>query len=415
MDINYPKGFVRSALSISISVALVGCAATPTDIRQSRGTNQTLSSAQWQSNLDRARAEFSRGNYGNAIVLLEAEIANRPASVAALNGLGACYDQLGRFDVAQRYYYRALDMAPESSTTLSNIGYSYMQEGRHEEAIQILELALQRDTGNITAASNLAMAKSKFSESGLESTLASEQTQNPGASGRADISAGNPSSTASTTQSVPGASLVQILDSIAGSQQTLNDSSDFKVSSSDIKEQSNPDQVVEEPFKKIVEQSKDVELSAIPNLPSPASLTSAVSETNTANKSSLIPSTSVIQPETKVAAINPVPVPANSLRAIASAQTDASLTGLLPAAPVIREPSAVIIEPESLVEKSAISALEMPEPLTSAMADSRKTSAVAASQSTAVPQPENGISAIDPLPTPTLSQQSIEPTPQLNK
>ncbi|MBT8145744.1 MAG: LytR C-terminal domain-containing protein, partial [Gammaproteobacteria bacterium] len=106
------------------------------------------------------RAEFGRGNYGNAIEYLEKELSQKPASVAALNGLGACYDQLGRYEVAQRYYFRALDLSPESSQTLSNIGYSYLQQGRHREAVAVLELALQKNDGNQVAANNLELAKS---------------------------------------------------------------------------------------------------------------------------------------------------------------------------------------------------------------------------------------------------------------
>lgn len=161
----------RSALSISIALAMVGCTSTP----PGDGTPASLFadppvSNVLASNLDIARAEFGRGNYGNAIEYLEKELTQKPASVAALNGLGACYDQLGRYDVAQRYYFRALDLSPESSRTLSNIGYSYLQQGRHREAVALLELALQKDGGNQVAANNLALARA-----GLEETAPAVQ------------------------------------------------------------------------------------------------------------------------------------------------------------------------------------------------------------------------------------------------
>lgn len=153
------KHCVRVILPLSISIALLGCAA-PGGNDSLRGASAEVVALpdQQLSNLTLARAEFGRGNYGNAIAYLERELSQKPVSVAALNGLGACYDQMGRYDVAQRYYFRALDLAPDSSVTLSNIGYSYLKQGRSREAVQILELALQKDAGNKVAASNLAMA-----------------------------------------------------------------------------------------------------------------------------------------------------------------------------------------------------------------------------------------------------------------
>jgi len=156
------KRMLHNILSASIVIVVAGCASSPlNDAPQSRSQAALPAASQGVlSNLDIARSEFSRGNYGNAIQYLEKELAQKPASVAALNGLGACYDQLGRYEVAQRYYFRALDLAPESSQTLSNIGYSYLQQGRNREAVAILELALQKNDGNQVAANNLELAKS---------------------------------------------------------------------------------------------------------------------------------------------------------------------------------------------------------------------------------------------------------------
>ena len=155
------KRLLRNMLSASLVIAVAGCVSSPVSDAPQPRIEATLPVRQGsQSNLDFARLEFSRGNYGNAIQYLEKELAQKPASVAALNGLGACYDQLGRYEVAQRYYFRALDLAPESSQTLSNIGYSYLQQGRHREAVAILELALQKNDGNQVAVNNLELAKS---------------------------------------------------------------------------------------------------------------------------------------------------------------------------------------------------------------------------------------------------------------
>ena len=59
---------LRSVLSLSIAIAVAGCATAPGGSIQSSQSGNLVSANQSQlSNLDRARAEFSRGNYGNAI------------------------------------------------------------------------------------------------------------------------------------------------------------------------------------------------------------------------------------------------------------------------------------------------------------------------------------------------------------
>src|SRR3546814_7579021 len=62
-------------------------------------------------------------------------MADDPASVEAVNGLAAAYDQLGRYDLAERYYQRALAMDPTSVQTLNNLGYSLLLQGKPELAL----------------------------------------------------------------------------------------------------------------------------------------------------------------------------------------------------------------------------------------------------------------------------------------
>jgi tetratricopeptide (TPR) repeat protein len=120
------------------------------------------------SDLELSRDAFSRGNYGIAIRHLELELARHPASTAALNGLGASYDQLGRHDVALRYFFRALALAPESAVTLNNIGYSYILQGSRTAALRYLELALVRDPEQQAARDNQRRALALEEPAALE-------------------------------------------------------------------------------------------------------------------------------------------------------------------------------------------------------------------------------------------------------
>jgi len=150
-----------SACSVNIPAAFSAAwVAAYASISQDQQESQTtVPSADYRPRLEMARAAFNSAQYGISIDHLNAELAQRPTSVAALNGLGASYDQLRRYDVARNYYFKALELAPASSTTLANIGYSYLLQERHEDAAAVLQLALQYDADNETAATNLLIAQ----------------------------------------------------------------------------------------------------------------------------------------------------------------------------------------------------------------------------------------------------------------
>jgi tetratricopeptide (TPR) repeat protein len=54
------------------------------------------------------------------------------------------YTRLGRFEVAQTYFERALQVDATSASTLNNYGWSLIEQGRVRDAEPFLELALQR-------------------------------------------------------------------------------------------------------------------------------------------------------------------------------------------------------------------------------------------------------------------------------
>src|SRR3546814_8163838 len=81
-------------------------------------------------------------------------MAEEPASVEAVNGLAAAYDQLGRYDLSERFYQRALAMDPASVQTLSNFGYSLLLQGRHDLALTFFRDAARIDPENAIIVAN---------------------------------------------------------------------------------------------------------------------------------------------------------------------------------------------------------------------------------------------------------------------
>jgi len=169
MNRQHLKLVIRSVMGVSAGLMLTGCSLELFGFKSAARAEEearaaaTASAVAESANLQMARTAFNNGNYGIAISHLERELALRPESIAALNGLGASYDQLGRFDVAQRYYFRALELAPDPATTLANLGYSSQLQGNASDAAQILELALYYDPGNEVARANMDAVMSSLS------------------------------------------------------------------------------------------------------------------------------------------------------------------------------------------------------------------------------------------------------------
>jgi len=97
---------------------------------------------------------FTQGKYGLALEQFDAELKNNRSSIKAMNGIAACYDKMGRYHVAMRYYDMALRIAPDSSLTLNNLGYSLLLQGKSSRAEKMLALAQKRDPNNIFARNN---------------------------------------------------------------------------------------------------------------------------------------------------------------------------------------------------------------------------------------------------------------------
>jgi len=109
---------------------------------------------------ERGKWYFAQGKPGLALTAFRLALDEEPQSVRTLNGLAACYDRLRRFDLADRYYQRALALDPRSAQTLNNLGYSHLLRGSGAGdlalARQYLEQARALDAGNTVVAANLA-------------------------------------------------------------------------------------------------------------------------------------------------------------------------------------------------------------------------------------------------------------------
>ncbi|UCH49060.1 MAG: LytR C-terminal domain-containing protein [Betaproteobacteria bacterium] len=144
-------------------------------------------------NYQLGKRQFASGLYGMALKSFRTALAKEPGSVDFLNAVAATYDKLGRFDLSERYYARAIAIDPRSVPTLNNVGYSFLLQEDYVSARRYLEQAatvaatdskyktiVGENLISLETAENGAMAGlPRPVESGAAATLAEMVPQSP--------------------------------------------------------------------------------------------------------------------------------------------------------------------------------------------------------------------------------------------
>ena len=107
--------------------------------------------------LNEAKKFYRTGNYGLAERYYRRAVESRPKDAEAWLGLAACYDQLKRFELADRAYNQAIALVGPIPEVLNNKGYSYMLRGDFGRARTTLLEAQAKDPANPYIQSNLGM------------------------------------------------------------------------------------------------------------------------------------------------------------------------------------------------------------------------------------------------------------------
>lgn len=84
---------------------------------------------------------LAKGMYEDTASYLSEAVDLDPRALHLYNRLAIALRKLGRFDVAEDYYMRALPMAPEEPTLLFNIGRLYAEWGKWDKALEFGEKA----------------------------------------------------------------------------------------------------------------------------------------------------------------------------------------------------------------------------------------------------------------------------------
>lgn len=84
--------------------------------------------------IEGAKHHFRQGNYGLAERKYRESVEENAANAEAWLGLGATYDQLGRFDLADRAYAQVKKLVGPVPQLMNNMGYSQMLRGKRKSA-----------------------------------------------------------------------------------------------------------------------------------------------------------------------------------------------------------------------------------------------------------------------------------------
>jgi len=129
--------FAFAAGAATLLIALGGCTTTrhlPTII----GRPAAIPESDFASALADAQSMYLQREYGLAIGSFRVAIRLAPDDARGYDGLAACYDMLGRFDLSRRYYELALAFAPVDARIYRNLAQSLRMQGRNAEATAVL-------------------------------------------------------------------------------------------------------------------------------------------------------------------------------------------------------------------------------------------------------------------------------------
>ena len=98
--------------------------------------------------LTKAQKHFANQDYGLAEKLFREAVEQNPNDTDAWIGLAASYDQLRRFDLADRAYGVVVKQAGYTVTVHNNRGYHYYLQGRMAEAKKHFLAANRMDPAN---------------------------------------------------------------------------------------------------------------------------------------------------------------------------------------------------------------------------------------------------------------------------
>lgn len=154
------KGVNRFAFAAATVLLLSGCQTSTVDGTKTTAIKPAPADI---SAVDRkaGKEQYRSANYGLAEKHFRKAVELRGDDAESWMGLAAAYDQLGRFDFADRAYDQLLKVAGRKPQIVNNMGYSQLLRGNKKKARELLAEAESSLGGDPVVEANLALVKGK--------------------------------------------------------------------------------------------------------------------------------------------------------------------------------------------------------------------------------------------------------------
>jgi Flp pilus assembly protein TadD len=146
------------AVAALAAFVLAGCTANSIDLTKTKAitpVSQDISA----SDLAAGKQNFRDANYGLAEKHFRKAVELRATNAEAWMGLAASYDQLGRFDFADRAYEQLVKLAGRKPQVVNNMGYSQLLRGNRKKAKALLLEAKKGLADTTVVDANLELLK----------------------------------------------------------------------------------------------------------------------------------------------------------------------------------------------------------------------------------------------------------------
>ena len=121
------------------------------------GSRAGLLGSNQYDDLSLGKKYYRTGSFGLAEKHFRRAAETHPTDAEAWLGLAAAYDQLRRFDLADRAYAQAIRIAGPTVEIVNNQGYSLMLRGKYREAAAKLAQAATKAPENVYVKNNIRL------------------------------------------------------------------------------------------------------------------------------------------------------------------------------------------------------------------------------------------------------------------
>ncbi len=151
---------LRKAIILGLCIPLAACAGPDGDVLTSSLTDTNLPNS--VTLVQHAQRQFSEGHFGSAVDAYAKTLERDPLNADAWLGLAAAYDQVARFDEADKAYNRVQELVGPTPSILNNLGYSYLLRGNLDKSRKTLAAAYAGDRENPYILNNIEILNQRL-------------------------------------------------------------------------------------------------------------------------------------------------------------------------------------------------------------------------------------------------------------